>query len=191
MKTRLLVLSAAIGVAAFAAEPPKTWIDPDTGHRIVRLTDEPGSASLYFNQNGYTADGLKMVYTTPGGISVLDLKTYEAKPVVKGRVRVIVAGRKTQNVYYVKEGAVYSTDVDSGATREIGKLPPRGSVTTVNADETLIAGTYIEGNGQDYGGRNRTQEPHQLTQPVNKGQMMEERLAAHLPEREGRPVKSV
>jgi oligogalacturonide lyase len=162
-------------------EPPTSWIDPDTGHRVVRLTREPGSASLYFNQNGYTADGKKMIYTTPGGISVLDLKTYEAKPVVKGRVRVIVAGRKTQNVYYVKEGAVYSTDVDSGATREIGKLPPRGSVTTVNADETLIAGTYIEGNGQDYGGRNRTQEPQQLNQPVNKGQMMEERLAAHLP----------
>jgi hypothetical protein len=31
----------------------------------LRLTNEPGSASLYFNQNGYTADGLKMVYTTP------------------------------------------------------------------------------------------------------------------------------
>src|SRR5438445_647185 len=29
--------------------PPKTWIDPDTGHRVTRLTDEPGSASFYFN----------------------------------------------------------------------------------------------------------------------------------------------
>ena len=29
-----------------SAEPPRTWIDPDTGHRIVRLTDEPGSASF-------------------------------------------------------------------------------------------------------------------------------------------------
>ena len=38
-------------------EPPRSWIDADTGHRIVRLTNEPGSASLYFNQNGYTADG--------------------------------------------------------------------------------------------------------------------------------------
>lgn len=162
-------------------EPPTSWIDPDTGHRIVRLTREPGSASLYFNQNAYTADGKKMIYTTPNGISALDLKTYEAKSVVTGRVRVIVAGRKTQNVYYTKEGAVYSTGVDTGATREIAKLPPRGSVATVNADETLIAGTYIEGDGQDYGGRNRTQEPQQLNQPVNKGQMMEERLAAHLP----------
>jgi len=26
--------------------PPKSWLDPDTGHRIYRLTDEPNSASL-------------------------------------------------------------------------------------------------------------------------------------------------
>jgi oligogalacturonide lyase len=68
--------------------------------------------------------------------------------------------------------------------REIAKLPPRGSVSTVNADETLLAGTYIEGNGQDYNGRARSQQsqqPQQLDQPVSKGQMMEQRLAAHLP----------
>src|SRR5437773_2634293 len=100
-----------------AAEPPMSWIDPDTGHRIVRLTREPGSASLYFNQNAYTADGKKMIYTTPNGISTLDLATNATKSVVEGRVRVIVAGHKTQNVYYVKDGTVCSTDVDTGVTR--------------------------------------------------------------------------
>ncbi|HEY6389824.1 MAG TPA: oligogalacturonate lyase family protein [Bryobacteraceae bacterium] len=163
-----------------AQEPPRTWIDRETGHRIVRLTNEPGSASLYFNQNGYTADGKGMVYTTPDGISVLNLETHAAKPVVKGRVRIIVTGRKTQNVYYIKGGAVFSTDVDSGVTREIAKLPPRGSIATVNADETLLAGTYIEGDGQDYN-QNRPQQPQTLDQPQSKGQMMEQRLAAHLP----------
>ena len=29
-------------IAQTVPEPPRTWIDPDTGHRIVRLTDEPG-----------------------------------------------------------------------------------------------------------------------------------------------------
>ena len=97
---------------------------PDTGHRIVRLTDEPGSASLYFNQNGYTADGKKMVYTTPGGISALDLKTYATKPVAAGRVRIIVTGRKTQNVYYThtRQRTVYATDVDTLVTREIAAI---------------------------------------------------------------------
>src|ERR1019366_9368135 len=139
-------LAAILTLPAFlarAAEPPKSWIDPDTGHRVVRLTDEPGSASLYFNQNGKPADARKLIYTTPQGISTLDLATHATKTVVTGRVRVIVAGRKTQNVYYTKDGAVWSTDVDSGATREIAKLPARNSagVATVNADETLLGGT--------------------------------------------------
>ena len=184
MRHQLPTFLIALCALAHAAEPPATWVDPDTGHRVVRLTKEPGSASLYFNQNGYTADGKKMVYTTPDGISVLDLQTHAAKPVVQGRVRIIVTGRKTQSVYYLKEGAVHAADVDTGAAREIAKLPPRGSISTVNADETLLAGTYIEGNGQDYNARARSQQPQQpqqLDQPVSKGQMMEQRLAAHLP----------
>lgn len=166
-------------VVAAADAPPRTWIDPDTGHRIVRLTDEPGSASLYFNQNGYTANGKEMVYTTPEGISVLDLATHATHPVVKGRVRIIVTGHKTQNVYYIKDNTVCATDVDSLVTREIAKLPPRGTVATVNADETLLAGTYIAGDGPDYN-PNRPPGPQTLEQPRNKGEMMEERLAAHL-----------
>ena len=92
-----------------AQTPPKTWIDPDTGHRIVRLTDEPNSASLYFNQNGYTADGKDLLYTTPNGISVLNLATHATKSIVTGNVRVIVTGRKTQNVYYLRNDTVFST----------------------------------------------------------------------------------
>lgn len=180
-----LILPLLLAVCATArtpagSEPPRTWIDKDTGHRVVRLTDEPDSASLYFNQNGYTADGRKLIYTTPEGISALDLAARTARSVVKGRVRVIVTGRKSQKVYYTKDGAVFSTDVDSGETREIAKLPPRGSVTTVNADETLLAGTYIEGQGADYN-PNRPAQPQQLDQPKNKGEMMEQRLAARLP----------
>jgi oligogalacturonide lyase len=71
---RLLFTAALIALAAQAAEPPESWIDKDTGHRVVRLTKEPGSASLYFNQNGYTADAKKLVYTTPDGISTLTLR---------------------------------------------------------------------------------------------------------------------
>ncbi len=163
-----------------ASEPPLSWVDPDTGHRVVRLTTEPGSASLYFNQNGYTADGKKLVYTTPDGISILDLATRQSRQVVQGRTRLIEAGRKTQRVFYIREGALFSTDVGSGDTRKIAALPPRGSISTINADETLAAGTYVEGTGQDYGG-NRAQQTRSLDQPANKGRMMEERWAARLP----------
>ncbi len=163
-----------------APEPPISWIDPATGHRVLRLTREPGSASLYFNQNGYTADGRKLVYSTPEGISVLDLATREGRQIVEGRVRLIEAGRKTQRIYYIREGAVFATDADTGETRRIGALPPRGSVSTVNADETLLAGAYVEGDGQEARPAPE-QQSHPLDQPRNKGEMMERRWAARLP----------
>jgi len=168
-----------------AQDPPREWIDADTGHRVVRLSDEPGSGSLYFNQNGYTADGRKLIYTSPNGIHALDLASRSSKLVVPGRVRVIEAGRKTMNVYYAREGAVYATNVDTTETRMIGKLPLRGSTPTVNADETLLAGTYIEGQGLDYNQQRPEQtpgaQPRPLEEPVGKGEMMERRLAARLP----------
>lgn len=178
---RFLTLAVLL-VQRLSAELPESWIDPDTGHRIVRLTHEPGSASLYFNQNGYTADRKKMVYTTPEGISVLNLETHAAKSIVQGRVKIIVAGRKTQNVYYTRGDSVYSTDVDTLTTRAIGKLPPGASLASVNADETLLAGTYIDAIARPQPQQSpQAQQPQQLDQPVSKGQMMEDRLAAHLP----------
>ena len=62
----------------------------------MRLTDEPGSASFYFNDNVYALNGKEMVYTTPNGISVLDLQTFKTRPVVEGKVWVIAAAFKTQ-----------------------------------------------------------------------------------------------
>jgi imidazole glycerol phosphate synthase glutamine amidotransferase subunit len=47
-------------------DPPTSWIDRDTGHRVIRLTREPGSDSFYFNYNAYTPDGKKMAIILPG-----------------------------------------------------------------------------------------------------------------------------
>ena len=178
-----LVAAALSAFPLFAQDaPPKSWVDPDTGHRIVRLTDEPGSASLYFNQNWFTPDGTKLVYTSPTGIYTLDLATHATKRVVEGRVRLVEAGKKAPDVYYIKSGAIFSTNAESGATREIAKLPPNGSVSTINADETLIAGTFTESPGPANNAYSAPgQQAQSLNQPANKGQMMEERLAAHIP----------
>jgi len=171
--------------AVSAKEPPTSWVDPETGHRVVRITREPNSASFYFNVNSYTPDGKRMVYTTPDGIFVLDLNTFTSKPVVHGKVRTVVVGHKTSSVFYIKpdEQALYVTNIDSGETRKLATVPKRGSISTVNADETLAAGTYIEGDaGEDYGER-RSGGPQaqSLLQPANKGEMMQKRLAARLP----------
>src|SRR5437667_8853868 len=90
-----------VGSIAAQEQPPAEWVDPSTGHRIVRLSDEPGSASLYFHQNAYTVDGDLMVFTTLEGLSVVNLQTHKIRAMVEGRVGQVVVGRKTRQVFYI------------------------------------------------------------------------------------------
>src|ERR1700730_15301794 len=101
-----------------AKDIPREWIDPDTGHRVIRLSDEPGSQSLYFQQNGSTPDGEKLIITTPTGLSTINLKTRAVEKVVDGRVNLIMTGRKTGQAYYVKSGTVYAVDLTTKTTKE-------------------------------------------------------------------------
>ena len=185
-----VALAADPGALAAGREPPISWIDKDTGHRVVRLTREANSASFYFNDNGYTPDGKEMVYTTPEGISVLNLATLETRQVVPGPVRAIVVGRKTPTIFYAKatQRPLYSelwcANVETGAARKLADLPRRGGIATVNSDETLGGGTYIEGDasaGGNYDGLAKAGQAHEMDMPANKVQMMGVRLAARLP----------
>src|SRR5437867_1286114 len=102
MKRVIFTLLLAILAAGFsrAQEPPREWIDPDTGHRVVRLSDEPGSSSFYFHQNGYTASGDKLVFSTRHGLSAYDFKTKKIDQIVEGRQSNVIVGRKTRKVFY-------------------------------------------------------------------------------------------
>ncbi|HSV13598.1 MAG TPA: oligogalacturonate lyase family protein [Tepidisphaeraceae bacterium] len=152
-----------------------------------RLTDEPNSVGFYFNINAYTPDGREMVYSTPDSIRVLNLETMQTRPVVSGaNLKTVVVGRKTPSIFFIKqdERELCVADINTGAVRTLAKVPARGLIASVNAAETLAAGTYIEGSaGEDYGEK-RVMPPGMsgpLVQPLNKARMMEERLAAHLP----------
>lgn len=174
----LLIICASVGVAQ---ELPREWIDPDTGHRVVRLSDEPGSASLYFHQNAYTPDGSKLIITTPTGLSTINLKTRAIEKVVDGRVNVIVTGRKSGDVYYLKQGIVYAADLNTRQSREIAKLPPRTSIASVNADETLLAGIIDEGPPPPAPIPGATPAAPRGDNYPGKGDMMERRLAERRP----------
>ena len=146
----LLPIFILVACALFAAEPPVEWIEPVTGHRVVRLSREPGSSSLYFHQNAYSADGKKLVMSTPSGLSTVNLETREIEQVVAGRVGVLVTGRKTGQVYYTRDGAIFAADLDTKVTREVAKIPAgagRGGNITVNADETEIVGIAGDPDG--------------------------------------------
>jgi oligogalacturonide lyase len=170
------------------------WIDCATGHRVVQLSTEPGSESLYFNLNPFTPDGKSMVITTTNGISLINLQTREVEKIIEGRVGIIMVGRKTGQIYFnkteiengVTNRIVCATDPATKTTREILTLARGQSVATVNADETLLAGTITENTGtnRDYfaGGENRLTEVQTADeQRGKKGKMMEERLAARYP----------
>jgi oligogalacturonide lyase len=211
--------------------PPRSWVDKDTGHRVWRLSDEPNSGAFYFNINGYTPDNKQMIYSAPDGIHILDLASRATKLLVPnpprpeaapgatapqgpvpGTIHILVAGHKTNSVFYTSTDAnhvtsVYKADTNTGAIRKLAVVPhppntSGWSVVSVNADETLIAGTYVEGDdtGRQYGSNlparpagaapgaagnpdNRVgsaaQGPHY--QPPNKSAMMVARLAAKLP----------
>ena len=190
---------------------PTTWVDKDTGHRVYRLTPEAQSSGFYFNNNAYSPDGRWMVYTAPDGIHAMDLHTKQTKLVVpnpprpageqagpfRGGNHAIVVGHKTNSVFFSRMDAktqrnqVFKADLDTGAVTPLAVLPPRAGVATVNADETLAAGTYTEtdeGAQREYGraaqmpkGADGKPIGGGLVQPMNKGQMMEQRLAARIP----------
>jgi oligogalacturonide lyase len=161
---RNLMFLALAAIRTVSAQPalPTEWVDAATGHRVIRLSREDGTQSLYFNQNAYTADGKKLIVTTAGGgIATITLATREVRPLVAGPVTVLVAGHQTGDVYYVKRlpggqdpaaggrnsggATVSATNVDTGTTREVVKLPPGRNVASLNADETLLLGTYVDG----------------------------------------------
>ncbi len=177
----LIIVLALFALTTSAQELPREWVDPDTGHRVVRLSDEPGSASLYFHQNAYTPDGSKLIITTPTGLSTIDLKTRKIEKVVEGRVNVIITGRKTGQVYYNKQGVVYATDLNTKVTREVAKLPARTSIASVNADETLLAGIIDEGPPPPAPVPGATPQGPRGDSYPGKGEMMERRLAERRP----------
>ncbi len=197
-RTALALLLGVVGLCLATlrarADFPTDWIDSDTGHRVVRISTEPGSESLYFNLNPFTPDGKKMVITSHTGISVVDLETRALEPIVRGRVHIIMVGRKTGKIYYgearVEDGHtnhyVCAVDPQTKDVTQILKLARGQQVDTVNADETLLAGTVLRrtdgGTNDFFDGANRTND--MATDDAyrgKKGKMMEDRLARRYP----------
>src|SRR5690242_2582447 len=80
-----IALFTTIALRALAADPspvelPRDWIDPQTGHRIIRLSPDSGGGNLYFHQHGYTPEGDKIVLRTREGIVAVDLSTLGKTP---------------------------------------------------------------------------------------------------------------
>ncbi|MBN1506243.1 MAG: hypothetical protein JW955_05330, partial [Sedimentisphaerales bacterium] len=138
------------------SEPASDWIDPNTGHRVVRLSREPGSQSSYFHQNEFTPDGRKLVFTSPTGLYTVDLQTHEVEQIRAGRTWLLCVGRKTGLAYYMsrgEQGAVLcAVDPNTKEDKKIVDIPRGLAIANINCDETLVGGTFDRQRPQGFGG---------------------------------------
>ncbi len=199
----LLSLCAARAFGADAAPAaadtnPREWIDPDTGHRVIRISDEPNSQSLYFHYNSYTPEGDKMVFSAPSGIWTLDLKTLgQGTPktdwIVDGRnaqaaggagrggrggggggggVSLLMAAFQSRDAYYTANGILYAVNVDTKVSRIVTTGRPFG----VNCNETYV-GSMV--NQVDPTGK--VQPPTPPTLIPQRQRMFGDKIAAGIP----------
>ena len=141
----LAALSMTAGtILSIPQQPPRDWIDRDTGHHAVRLTDDAGGSTLYFHDNAFSPDGDTLMVNTPNGIAVIDV----AKIGTDGAKLQIVApgarggyfARRTREIYFDDAanaggrggGTLKAVNID---TRRIRGVPNARGL--VNADESL------------------------------------------------------
>ncbi|MEO8622143.1 MAG: oligogalacturonate lyase family protein [bacterium] len=137
---------------------PTDWIDPDTGHRVIRLSVEAGSQTLYFHDNAYSPQGDRFVFSSPSGIMSLDLTSLGKQPpraelAVPQAAGAYVA-RRSREVYFTRRvargaagsGEVFAYSFDTKQTRKVANA----TRTLINADETYTVTTI---NAEDPTGR--------------------------------------
>jgi oligogalacturonide lyase len=147
---RLLTCLILLSLVVRAAEPPTDWIDATTGHRIMRLSREPDTASLYFHQDAFTKDGTRVIVVNQQGIATIDLLTRETRVIVPdvgyrpGSSAGIEVGAVSGDVYYFKDRTLYAVNPDTLVQRTIVSLNEGDNMSDINADESLLVGTYIK-----------------------------------------------
>jgi oligogalacturonide lyase len=161
-------------------EPPSDWVDSTTGHRVVRLSTEPGSQTLYFHDNAYSPEGDRFVFSGPRGIMLVDLTTLGARPpspelVVPGGRGAFMA-RRSREVYFTRGGGrgapaeVFAYDYDRKTTRKV----PYATRTLINADETTTVTTVAAEDSTGRTPRPPRREPRPQLERMFPGKTREE-----------------
>lgn len=145
---------------------PQVWIDKDTKHKVVRLSNIPGnSLSFYFHNNPFI--GNKMVFYNNSKakgaaeseklrteqpvtniydkqVWTIDLQSQQTDRVTNEKFPMNgeIVAPKSGNVYYQVKDSVFVTNAFTKQRRLVFVFPAdyKGGIATVNADETLLAG---------------------------------------------------
>jgi len=146
---------------------PNEWIDKSTGHKIIKLTRRVGNnTSFYFHNNPFI--GNKMIFygtdylntaqndsvkqetynITAGNKQLysVDLNTLKVEQLTQ-QVHAMngeIVAPKNKLIYYQVNDSVFATHIETKKTMLVYVFPSdfKASITTVNADETLLAGAW-------------------------------------------------
>lgn len=156
-----------------ADKMPKEWTDSITGHHLVRLTDTSGEyRSFYFHNNPFFQEkdneGDLMVFYGSKHLSndkvykgkeikqifTINLKTREITQITNhpAPIHGEIVSKKRREVIYQSNDTVFATNIDNKITHVVYIFPDsikRGGITTINADENLLAGTYSDTRKMD------------------------------------------
>lgn len=140
---------------------PNEWIDKDTGHKVIKLTRREGlNASFYFHNNPFVGNemlfcGGKTNFAGNDNLNgsgpkeglqlyAVNLKTLAIRQLTNEpfNVRSEVVCPTTKETFYQNGDTVYALNTETLEKRILTVMPAnlRGSIETVNADGTLLAG---------------------------------------------------
>lgn len=137
---------------------PNEWIDSSTGHLVKRLTNLNGNyASFYFHNNPFlpaaNGKGWLMVfygndqYNGDGRgrqLHVLNLQTGKSEQLTFSSASKFgeIVAVKRREAFYQSADSVFAVHIDTKKVRLVYVFPAafKGSITTINADETMLAG---------------------------------------------------
>lgn len=149
---------------------PNEWIDKDTHHKVIKLSRTEGSnMSFYFHNNPFV--GNEMVYYNSSNqkkaqedenkrlpinnpnsrnkqLYILDLSTLRARQLTHHPVTMDgeIASAKRHEAFFQVKDSVFAVSTKSGKERLVYVFPAdfKASITTVNANGTLLAGAWSE-----------------------------------------------
>ncbi|MEI9806885.1 MAG: oligogalacturonate lyase family protein [Bacteroidota bacterium] len=146
---------------------PDEWIDKTTNHKVIKLTRRAGNnVSFYFHNDPFV--GNKMIFygtdfqntskndsvkqeisnITTGNRQIysVDLKTLKIEQLTSQRSAMNgeIVAPKSNKVYYQVKDSLFATDISTKKTELIFVFPAdfKAGITTINADETLLAGAW-------------------------------------------------
>lgn len=148
---------------------PDEWIDNVTGHLVRRLINTPGNHRSFYFHNDPFVDGKMIFYgsslvrentaeTADGYVHHFSGNPYNnqiyAYNLKDGKVTQLtdkshsmngeIVSRINHEAYYQIKDSVFAVNVNSGKNRLVYIFPKdfQGSITTVNADGSLLGGAY-------------------------------------------------